>query len=288
MEKGLIPISQMAAIHGISRQTLILYDKKGLFHPKYVSDTGYRYYSVYQIPYLREICFLKNLGMSLDKISEHMHHRNTDSICQELAGLDRELELKIAALQEKRTYIQQRLQIYEKLDVQQKNLNHPYIQWFPERKFTFAPFDEGEMDKAQLHLTLMRAWNTLKEEQMMPSKGFGALLRYSSILDGKPLYQAGSIIQIPFPEQMPQEKLLTIPAGEYASMYKFGMPYDMEPLEYLLDWIRDNGYEVAGDIIDLCLLDTTFYDERHSVDFCRLEIPIKSMEKCDIDTRNPL
>lgn len=278
MDKSFIPISQMAAMHGISRQTLILYDKKGLFHPEYVSETGYRYYSVYQIPYLREICFLKNLGMSLDTISKHMHHRNTDSICEELKNLDQELEQKIADLQQKRIYIQQRLQVYERMGVKLKNLNRPYIEWFPERKVIFAPFKEEEMDKKALHLTLMRAWNALREEQMIPSKGFGALLRYNSIQPGKPLVPAGSIVQIPFPERMPPEKLYTLPSGEYVTMYKYGMPYDAEPLEQLLDWIHENGYEVNGDIVDLCLLDTTFYDERQSVDFCRLEIPIRTAE----------
>lgn len=275
MEKELIPISQMAAIHGISRQTLILYDKKGLFHPQYVSETGYRYYSAYQIPYLREICFLRQLGMSLDKISDYMHHRCTDSIIQELKTLDLELARQIEELQKKRTFIHQRLQVYDHLENKLKKVDCPCIEWFPERKVIFAPFEKDAADKASLHLTLMRAWNVLKEKQMVPSKGFGALFRYESIRKGTPLHKAGSIVQIPFPEQMPPEKLYTISSGEYAVMYKYGMPYDTAPLFKLLDWVKEHGYEVNGDIIDLCLLDTTFYDEQHSEDFCRLEIPIR-------------
>ena len=53
--KELVKISQMAALNGISRQTLILYDKNGLLKPAYVSELGYRYYSIGQIPQLRLI-----------------------------------------------------------------------------------------------------------------------------------------------------------------------------------------------------------------------------------------
>ena len=45
------------------------------------------------------------------------------------------------------------------------------------------------------------------------------------------------------------------PAGEYVCMYKYGMPYDTEHLEKLMQWLAKNNYELAGDIIDVCLLD---------------------------------
>ena len=63
-----ISISEMAKLHGITRQTLIHYDNIDLFKPAKVDTNGYRYYCKHQIPYLREICFLKSLGISL-KIS---------------------------------------------------------------------------------------------------------------------------------------------------------------------------------------------------------------------------
>ena len=58
-------------------------------------------------------------------------------------------------------------------------------------------------------------------------------------------------------------------------MYKYGMPYDTESLERLMDWIEINGYELCGDVIDLCLLDTTFYREQKTLDYCLLLAPIQ-------------
>lgn len=57
-------------------------------------------------------------------------------------------------------------------------------------------------------------------------------------------------------------------------MYKYGMPYDTEHLEKLMQWLAKNNYELAGDIIDVCLLDTTFYKQETGVDFCMLQAPV--------------
>ena len=67
-----ITVSKMAEIHKISRQTLIFYDKINLFRPALVEENGYRYYSYTQIPYLREICFLKSVGVKLEDIKDHI------------------------------------------------------------------------------------------------------------------------------------------------------------------------------------------------------------------------
>lgn len=39
-----ISVGKMAEMHNISRQTLIYYDKIGLFKPYKVDKNGYRYY----------------------------------------------------------------------------------------------------------------------------------------------------------------------------------------------------------------------------------------------------
>ena len=71
------------------------------------------------------------------------------------------------------------------------------------------------------------------------------------------------------------DNLITIPAGEYICLYKFGMPYDISDAQYLLQWMNDNNYELTGNIIDVCLLDTTFYQQDRTEDFCLLQAPFK-------------
>ena len=77
--KNLFSIGEISKQQNISRQTLIFYDKIGLFCPAYVDpQNGYRYYSSSQLDYLDTICIMKKIGFSLEEIKEHhekLHHR---------------------------------------------------------------------------------------------------------------------------------------------------------------------------------------------------------------------
>ena len=278
MENEYIPISKMAAMHHLSRQTLIYYDHYGLFKPVYTNESGYRFYSLYQIPFLREICLMKEIGFSLEEIKESIEKRSSgaETTCHLLKRKLDTVKSDIYDLEKKRLYLEQRIEIYDHLATKIRNVNMPHIEWLPERKVIFVPFERDHMEINHLHLTLMKAWDILFKHKMVPSKGFGALLRYESVRQNTPLQNAGSIINLPYADYGDHiENLVTVPEGEYAIQYKYGMPYDTEPLYKFMDWIDEHHFEVTGDIIDLCLLDTTFYDAEHNVDFCCLQVPIK-------------
>lgn len=71
--KNLFSIGELSKLQNISRQTLIFYDKIGLFRPAYTDpDNGYRYYSSSQLDYLDTICIMKRIGFSLNEIKAHM------------------------------------------------------------------------------------------------------------------------------------------------------------------------------------------------------------------------
>lgn len=77
---NLFSIGELSKYQNISKQTLIFYDKIGLFRPAYVNpDNGYRYYSSNQIDYLDTILIMKKIGFSLSEIREHMRNYNIDS-----------------------------------------------------------------------------------------------------------------------------------------------------------------------------------------------------------------
>ena len=54
--KDMFSIGELAGYQNISKQTLIFYDKIGLFQPAYVDPNNkYRYYTAQQIDYLDTI-----------------------------------------------------------------------------------------------------------------------------------------------------------------------------------------------------------------------------------------
>jgi DNA-binding transcriptional MerR regulator len=274
-ERGLIKISQMAALNGISRQTLILYDKNGLLEPAYVSPTGYRYYDVDQIPYLREICNLKEIGVPLSTIRSYMEVRSTATTLEMLDRHAAELDEQISRMERQRTFLRERHALIERAATMRKNVDQPFFDSLPARRAVFAAYPDADMDREKLHLTLMRAWDKLTSHDMLPSNGFGSLIRADSLATDDPLEGAGSIILLPEVEGSVEDMdLVSFPAGEYVTMYKYAMPYDLAPETRLMAWVEERGYRPTGDIVDLCLLDAIFYDDEHKEDFCRLEVPV--------------
>ena len=78
--KDMFSIGELAGYQNISKQTLIFYDKIGLFQPAYVDPSNkYRYYTAQQIDYLDTILIMKELGFSLSEIQEHMKNYTIDT-----------------------------------------------------------------------------------------------------------------------------------------------------------------------------------------------------------------
>jgi DNA-binding transcriptional MerR regulator/effector-binding domain-containing protein len=62
-------IGEFAQIAQVSGRQLRFYDQLGLLEPAHIDrQTGYRYYSIRQLPRLNSILALKELGLSLDQI----------------------------------------------------------------------------------------------------------------------------------------------------------------------------------------------------------------------------
>ena len=84
--KGLFSIGEIAAVCGVSIDTLRFYETKELISPAHIdSESGYRYYSRENLLRLRTILGLKDAGLSLLDIREYLDGgKHTD---QKLAGL---------------------------------------------------------------------------------------------------------------------------------------------------------------------------------------------------------
>lgn len=106
---NLLSISDMAKLHGLTRPTLLYYDSIGLFSPVFTASNGYRYYSRVQIPLLREICFLKALGISLKEIQGHLNNRTPEAELELLAEQELKIQKEMQELGRKRLALQQRL-----------------------------------------------------------------------------------------------------------------------------------------------------------------------------------
>ena len=105
----LFSIGEVAKYQNISKQTLIFYDKIGLFRPAWVDpDNGYRYYSAKQLDELDAILIMKTIGFSLAEIREHMRHYNIDSSLDALHRQMAVIDRRIGELRQLRSRVQHR------------------------------------------------------------------------------------------------------------------------------------------------------------------------------------
>src|SRR5512137_2035035 len=94
-------IGDFSQLGQVSIRTLRLYDELGLLKPAPIDKfTGYRYYTIEQLPRLNRILALKDLGLSLDQIGELIKR---DLPAEQLRGMlmlkQAEIEQQMQAMQ---------------------------------------------------------------------------------------------------------------------------------------------------------------------------------------------
>lgn len=89
-------IGELADMFGISKQTLQYYDRIGLLSPEFISENGYRHYSIHQYLELDVITRLRKLHMSIPHIRAYLEQRNEPSLEQILLDKEQECRAVIA------------------------------------------------------------------------------------------------------------------------------------------------------------------------------------------------
>lgn len=95
---GFFTISDFAKLMGISRQTLIYYDRIGLFKPIKTLDNGYRLYSRSQINVISLISMLGEMGVPLKEIKGIVDSISPDAAIEILKKQRNEAEEKLRRL----------------------------------------------------------------------------------------------------------------------------------------------------------------------------------------------
>ena len=75
---------ELASLFGISKQTLLYYDRIKLLCPDFISDNGYRHYSINQYLDLEIIVNLRSLNIPISDIKEYLEHRNKSEFIKQL------------------------------------------------------------------------------------------------------------------------------------------------------------------------------------------------------------
>lgn len=120
---------ELASMFDISKQTLLYYDKVGLLVPEFVSNNGYRHYSMNQYLILEIIVCLRKLNISVNNIKKFITERNNTVLQTILINKEKECAAIIAENE----------RILKALQIISTNLNSNYDKLLDKITLSFCP-----------------------------------------------------------------------------------------------------------------------------------------------------
>ena len=109
---------EMAGLCGISVRTVQYYDSRGILIPSQLSEGGRRLYSEEDLKKLKIICFLRDMGFSINSISELLYQSESNEVISIL------LKQQQLSLKEEISERQRKLDMLESMIRELKTVKH--------------------------------------------------------------------------------------------------------------------------------------------------------------------
>lgn len=247
-------IGELSSYQNISKQTLIFYDKIGLFRPAYVDPgNGYRYYSASQLDELDTILILKKCGLSLQAIKELLEHYTTESslrvLTQQVQVLDRQME----ELRMVRSRLAQRCVQLERAGLHREGGNQPRVERLPAQLLLIRPV-EPPFTLREISIATKQCFAQAFQEQLPIYFQSGVTVPLERIRAGR--YTEASSAFLPIEGTDRAENLLQLPEGLSASIYHRGdYPSIGRSYRRLLEFCQAEKLEIRSDSYEFCIND---------------------------------
>lgn len=249
--ENLFSIGELSRYQNISKQTLIFYDKTGVFPPAYVDPSnGYRYYSASQLDELDTILILKKSGLSLQKIKELLSHYTTQSslkvLKSQLGVIDRQME----ELRLVRSRLSQRCAQLEGANLHQEG---PRVEKMEEQYVLTRPV-EPPFTLREISIATKQCFAQAFQESLPIFFQSGVRVPLERILRGD--YTQADLVFLPTEKTGRANNIQRLPAGRCAAIYHRGDYLSIgASYEKLLAFCREQGLTVASDSYEFCIND---------------------------------
>lgn len=237
--RGYLKIGEFSKICGVSKQTLILYDKSELFSPAFTDENGYRYYGVHQIDVIATIRSLKSIGLSLVEIKEFLNTRNADLTYMLFNKQKNAIENSILELNQIVNMMTVKCSLIEK--AKRVNLGMVYVEYQPEVYIKRSKKIDRYATKSERHKIIGEHLQYRLEHQLNCGRAIGGIVRlqrYKNNEVNSTLYKY-YFSQINSPEE--KENYEIRPAGNYLVLYYRGYyerSYESYPI--LIEYAKNN------------------------------------------------
>jgi len=275
-----LTIGKMAKMNGVSEQTLRLYARMHLLEPCEINvETGYRYYNIKQCAQLDMILYLKALGMNLNEIKAYFNEGRVEKLQVILEEHQKNVESQIRELSCTRSSIERALgniARYEALP-QEDVVVREYQK--ERRIFTY---DTGTnvysygMEYYEYVLRTLKQHYSLNNLPVSYFCNVGSIMRKEHFLQ-KELW-ATEILLFVDENFVSPSGIEIVPEAMFLCLYCDGYPKEEESLVRLMDYIIENGYEVAGDCISEILVEFPTFTHYDRDALFKLQIPVKKLK----------
>lgn len=250
--EGLFSIGELSRYQKISKQTLIFYDKIGLFRPAYVDpDNGYRYYSASQLDYLDSILIMKKIGFSLSEIRDYMKNY---SIENSLLTLRRQLTVIEQQIQEMNLIRSRLLLRCDQMEHAQSYMDHPIqIQKVREQHLFYHPVEEP-CSPREISVATKKCFAEAYQKGLPIYFQCGVIVPLSHIRAHA--FEKASTAFLSIEKTDLVKNIQTLPAGTCACIYHFG-DYGSIGNSYrrLLAYCEEHHLEILSDSYEFCIND---------------------------------
>lgn len=251
---NLFSIGEISKLQNISRQTLIFYDKIGLFCPSYVDpDNGYRYYSSSQLDYLDTICVMKKIGFSLDEIKSHMKNYNMEDSILALRKQIGVIERQIAELKLVKSRAEHRCRQLESVASVQESDTSVTLE-YTERQYILLQKVMPPHSLEEVSLATKRCFVKAFDKHLPIYFQSGAIIPYERIKQSR--YVEAAYAFIPIENVECSGEITEMPEGKCVCTYHIGdYPSIGSSYERILSYCKDNGLQICSDSYELAIND---------------------------------
>jgi DNA-binding transcriptional MerR regulator len=264
----MLAIGEFAWLGQVTIETLRHYDRMGLLKPVFVDPfTGYRHYTLEQLPRLNRILALKDLGLPLQDIRRMLDEAVTAAEIRSILAIKQtELEAQIQASHKRLARVQARLnqiETEEKMSDYDVLLKTAKAQWIASVREKISTWDQDVVGP-----TISRLFDEVAQylgKHKTAARGTGVALWHENQIIHEGIQEESPDVEIAFYIDRPVQAndrihVRELPVREVAYTVHHG-DYTQLTLakQAVFAWIEQNAYRRAGPVQEIYL----YHDPDH-------------------------
>lgn len=273
----LFTCGELAKLCGISKQTLIFYDRENVFKPKLVDEkNGYRYYSADQLETLDSVLRLKEIGFTLSQIREIMQKRKADEIVDILTVQRENIEERIRRDIMTVKRLERKTQALKRMG-ESKDNTEPELIYIEKDEYLGIQNVQSPGDLWQVDVAFKKLFKKAKEDDWQHFYQLGVMVMTDKLKNG--IYTQAKYAVMPLQNGFEGENCKIKPKGEYVRCIHIG-DYDSIGITYkkMLRFMEERNLICSEYSYEYCVMDNLTSSD-NSKYMTEIHIGVKSTDK---------